>query len=106
MDADTCQLRLDALPALLGPRTRHFVGDQVQGESEGRDPGDGAERKTFDDAPTLGSRLLPIQRQILAVAANGFFGGDVECKYSAVHFAASALDGLARFQRNRTGKFF
>src|ERR1022692_3538119 len=62
--------------------------------------------KTFDDAPTLGSRLLPIQRQILAVAANGFFGGDVECKYSAVHFAASALDGLARFQRNRTGKFF
>jgi hypothetical protein len=84
----------------------HFVGDQVQGESEGRDPGDGAERKTFDDAPTLGSRLLPIQRQILAVAANGFFGGDVECKYSAVHFAASALDGLARFQRNRTGKFF
>src|SRR5208282_1509838 len=61
-----------------------FVPDQVQGEGEGRDPGDGAERKTFDDAPTPGGCLLPIQRQILAVAANGLFGGDVECKYSAV----------------------
>ena len=83
-----------------------FVRNQVQREIERRDAGDRAERKTFDDAPTPGGRLLPIQRQIFAVAANRLFGGDVEGKDGAINFHASALDGLARFQRNGAGKFF
>src|ERR1700674_3661580 len=92
--------------AACGDGRGHFVGDQVQREIKGRDAGDGAEGKTFDDTPTPGSRLLPIQRQIFAVAANRLFGGDIENKDSAVNFGASALDWLACFQRNRAGKFF
>ena len=80
--------------------------DQVQGEIEGLNA-NGAKRKTFDDAPASGGRLLPIQRQIFAIAANGFFfGGDVERKHCAIHFGPSTLDGLARFQCNRVGKFY
>src|SRR5208282_3904545 len=89
-----------------GDRWSDFVRDQVQGKIEGRNPGDRAQRKTFDDAPASGGRLLPIQRQIFAVAANRFFRGNVERKDGTVNFHASALDGLARFQRNRGGKLF
>ena len=80
--------------------------DQVQGEIEGCNTGDGAKRETFDDAPASGGRLLPIQRQIFAIAAHRLFGGDVERKDCAIHFGASTLDRLARFQCNRVGKFF
>jgi hypothetical protein len=89
-----------------GNGRRDFVGDQIQREIKRRDAGDGTERKPFDDAPTPGSRLLPIQRQIFAIAANRFFGGNIEGENGAVHFAAGALDGLARFERNGAGKFF
>ena len=50
--------------------------------------------------------MLPIQRQIFAVTANRLFSGDVEGEDGAVNFHASALDRLARFQRNRARKLF
>src|SRR4029077_2089002 len=50
--------------------------------------------------------LLPVERQIFAVAANRLFGGEVENEDGTVNFGASALDWLSCFQRNRAGKFF
>ena len=79
--------------------------NQVQREIKRRDTSNWTKRKTFHDAPTPDRRLLPIQRQIFAIAAYRLFGGDIKRKYGAVNFHASALDGLARFQRNRAGKF-
>ena len=79
---------------------------QVQREIEGRDASDGTKRKTFDDSPAPGSRLLPVQWQIFTVAANRLFGGDVECKDCAVNLRTRALDGFARFERNRSREFF
>ena len=77
---------------------------RFKGKIEGRDPGDGAEWKPFYDAPTPGGRLLPIQRQIFAIGTNCLLSRDVESKDSAVNFAASALDGLARFQCDGVGE--
>ncbi len=89
-----------------GDRWRNFVRDQVQGEIKRRDAGDGPKRKTFDDAPAPGGRLLPIERQVFAIVANRFFGGDVEGENGAINFGAGALDGLARFESDGVGKLF
>src|SRR5580698_4415850 len=89
-----------------GNRRSDFVRYQVQGKIKRSDASYWAKGETFDNAPASGGGLLPIQRQIFSVAANRLFGGNVESKNSTVDFVASALDGLARFQRQRAGKFF
>jgi hypothetical protein len=80
--------------------------NQVQRKIERGDSGDRAERKTLDDAPAPDGRLLPIKRQIFAVAADRFFGRDIESKHRAVHFHARALNRLAGFECDGTGKLF
>ena len=89
-----------------GNGRRDFMHNQVQRKIERGDSGDRAERKTLDDAPAPDGRLLPIKRQIFAVAADRFFGRDIESKHRAVHFHARALNRLAGFECDGTGKLF
>ncbi len=78
---------------------------QIQGEIEGCDAGNRTDRKSFDDAPAAGRGLLPVERKILAVAADRFFGGDVKSEDGAVDLHARALDRLAGLLREGARKF-
>src|ERR1700722_4512219 len=79
--------------------------DQVQREIEGRDPGNRAEGKAFYNSPAPSRELLPVERKILAVNAGGFFGGNIEDEYCAVHFDTRQLDRLTGFLRQSAREF-
>jgi hypothetical protein len=84
----------------------NFVGHEIDGEIKRRDAGDGAERETADDAPAAGGEFLPVEREIFAVDASGFFGRHVESEDGALDFGAGGFDGLAGLLRESAGKFF
>ncbi len=79
---------------------------KIDGKIKRRDAGDGAERKTAHDAPAAGSGFLPVEREIFAVDAGGFFSRHIESKDSALDFGAGGFDGLAGLLREGAGKFF
>ena len=85
--------------ASCGDSRSNFVRDQIDREIKGRDAGDGAEREAAHDAPASGSGFLPVEREIFAVDAGTFLGGDVEGEDGALDFSAGGLDGLAGFLR-------
>ena len=81
------------------------MGDEVDGEIERRDSGDGAEREPAHDAPAASGEFLPVEGKDFAVDARAFLGGDVEGEDGALDLDARAFDGLAGFLREGAGKF-
>src|SRR5579872_1881266 len=69
----------------------YFVRNQIQGEIEGGDTGNGSKWKALDHTPAVGGGLLPVERKIFAVDTGGFFGGNIEDEDGAIDFDTSHL---------------
>ena len=84
---------------------RNLVRHQIQGEIKGSDSGNRPQREAAHNAPASGGKLLPVERQILAVNPRALLGGNVEGEDGALDLGARGLDRLARLLRHGAGKF-
>ena len=83
-----------------------FVQGQIQGEVEGGDGGDDAERLADDQGHLAGAVGGGVHGHLFAGEAVGLFGGEEQGGGAAVDFEAGFAQGLAAFARDDDGELF
>lgn len=71
------------------------MGHEVQRKIERSDSHDRAYREAAHYSPAAGGVLLPVKRQVFAINARTFLGGNGESKNRPIDFRSCRFDGLA-----------